>query len=290
VLDVDRQGVMRTARASLRNMGAGGSVTAVPSISGGISGWSDHAHYTTAKAEVIGLVRSLAVEYAPRGIRANAVIPGLIRTPQSCDSVNSLGPRWTGPGGWIHPDATSESAIETVVSRIVAEDGGLDVLVCAHGILTQSATADMSAATWRETIDVDLTAVFLLNRATLRPMLAQRHGRIINIASQLAIKGGVSLAHYAAAKAGVIVMTKSISLETAGRGVLVNAIAPGPIDTPMVAGIDDQWKRNKLTELPLGRFGTPEEVAPTAVLLASDPGDNLYVGQVLGPNSGDVMP
>jgi len=92
LLDVDLHGVMRTARAGLRHMGAGGSVTAVSSISGGVYGWSDHAHYTTAKAGVIGLVRSLAVEYAHRGIRANAVIPGLIRTPQSCDSVNSLGP------------------------------------------------------------------------------------------------------------------------------------------------------------------------------------------------------
>ena len=85
-------------------------------------------------------------------------------------------------------------------------------------------------------------------------------------------------------------MTKSISLETAGRGVLVNAIAPGPIDTPMVEGIDDEWKRDKRAELPLGRFGRPEEIAPAAVLLASDPGGNLFVGQVLGPNSGDVMP
>ena len=157
-------------------------------------------------------------------------------------------------------------------------------------ILTQSPTVDMSTEMWRETIDIDLTSVFLCNRAALRPMLAQGAGRIINVASQLGIKGGVSLAHYAAAKAGVIAMTKSISLETAGRGVLVNAIAPGPIDTPMVEGIDDGWKRAKRAELPLGRFGRPEEIAPAAVLLASDPGGNLFVGQVLGPNSGDVMP
>jgi len=187
-------------------------------------------------------------------------------------------------------DATSEAAVDALVDRIVGEDGGLDVLVCSHGILTQSAVVDMPTRTWQETIDVDLTAVFLLNRAALRPMLRQRNGRIINVASQLAIKGGVSLAHYAAAKAGVIAMTKSISLETAEHGVLVNAIAPGPIDTPMVEGIDEQWKRDKRAELPLGRFGTPEEIAPTAVLLASEPGGNLYVGQVLGPNSGDVMP
>ncbi|MXP21325.1 SDR family oxidoreductase [Gordonia sp. HNM0687] len=187
-------------------------------------------------------------------------------------------------------DATDEQAVTALVERLVADDGGLDVLVCSHGILTQSPAAEMSSEQWRETIDIDLTSVFLLNRAALRPMLAQGHGRIINVASQLGIKGGMSMAHYAAAKAGVIAMTKSISLETASQGVLVNAIAPGPIDTPMVAGIDADWKRAKRAELPLGRFGTAEEIAPTAVLLASDPGGNLFVGQVLGPNSGDVMP
>ncbi|MGW6330842.1 SDR family NAD(P)-dependent oxidoreductase [Nocardia rhamnosiphila] len=92
MMDVDLHGVMRTARAGLRHMTEGGSVTAVSSIAGGVYGWQDHAHYATAKAGVIGLVRSLAVEYGPRGIRANAIIPGLIRTPQSSDAVNSLGP------------------------------------------------------------------------------------------------------------------------------------------------------------------------------------------------------
>lgn len=92
LLDVDLHGVMRTARAGLRHMREGGSVTAISSIAGGVYGWQDHAHYATAKAGVLGLIRSLAVEYGPRGIRANAIIPGLIRTPQSSDPVNSLGP------------------------------------------------------------------------------------------------------------------------------------------------------------------------------------------------------
>lgn len=187
-------------------------------------------------------------------------------------------------------DATSESAIVGVVSDMVAQLGGIDILACSHGILTQAPASEMTSAQWRETIDIDLTSVFMLNRAVLPTMVSQKDGRIINVASQLAIKGGVSLAHYAAAKAGVIAMTKSIAQEVAGDGVLVNAIAPGPIETPLVDGIDDDWKRAKRAELPLGRFGTPEEVAPTAVLLASNPGGNLYVGQVLGPNSGDVMP
>jgi 3-oxoacyl-[acyl-carrier protein] reductase len=228
-----------------------------------------------------GIGRAIAAAY----VEAGATVTIADRDPRVEEVAAAIGAKCG-----VILDATSEVAVDALVDRIVAEDGGLDVLVCSHGILTQSAVVDMPTATWQETIDIDLTAVFLLNRAALRPMLRQRNGRIINVASQLAIKGGVSLAHYAAAKAGVIAMTKSISLETAEHGVLVNAIAPGPIDTPMVEGIDEQWKRDKRAELPLGRFGTPEEIAPTAVLLASEPGGNLYVGQVLGPNSGDVMP
>jgi 3-oxoacyl-[acyl-carrier protein] reductase len=121
-------------------------------------------------------------------------------------------------------------------------------------------------------------------------MRQQKWGRIINIASQLAIKGGTGLSHYSAAKAGVVGLTKALALETAGDNVLVNSIAPGPIETPLVDGISEDWKAAKRAELPLGRFGKPAEVAPTALLLASDPGGNLFVGQTLGPNSGDVMP
>jgi 3-oxoacyl-[acyl-carrier protein] reductase len=115
LLDVDLHGVMRTARAGLRHMGEGGSVTAISSIAGGVYGWQEHAHYATAKAGVLGLIRSLAVEYGPRGIRANAVIPGLIRTPQSTDAVNSLGPEGLDrAGGYIpwgrvgHPREVAE--------------------------------------------------------------------------------------------------------------------------------------------------------------------------------------
>ncbi|GAC67333.1 SDR family NAD(P)-dependent oxidoreductase [Gordonia soli] len=228
-----------------------------------------------------GIGRAIAAAYVDAG--AQVVLAD--RDRRVTDVADEI-----GAARGVPVDATSEPAVDGLVADVVADLGGIDILVCSHGILTQSPTVDMAADQWRETIDVDLTSVFLLNRAALRPMLAQGAGRIINVASQLGIKGGVSLAHYAAAKAGVIAMTKSISLETAAQGVLVNAIAPGPIDTPMVAGIDDEWKRAKRAELPLGRFGTAEEIAPTAVLLASDPGGNLFVGQVLGPNSGDVMP
>lgn len=237
------------------------------------------------RALVTGAASGIGHAIATAFAEAGAVVTAADRNPEVSGLAAAMGARRAKI-----LDVSAGSAVDALVSDIVADDGGLDILVCAHGILTQSPTVDMSTERWQETIDVDLTGVFLLNRAALRPMLQQRSGRIINVASQLAIKGGVSLAHYAAAKAGVIALTKSIALETADQGVLANAIAPGPIETPMVAGIDEKWKRDKRAELPLGRFGTPDEIAPTAVLLASDPGGNLYVGQVLGPNSGDVMP
>ena len=190
----------------------------------------------------------------------------------------------------IGADVADEASVRRAVSAAEEALGRIDVLVNAAGILTQSPLVEMSLAQWRETIDVDLTGVFLLCRYVVPGMVARGSGRVINIASQLAIKGGTSLTHYSAAKAGVLGLTKALALEVARDGVLVNAIAPGPIETPLVAGISEDWKHAKRAELPLGRFGRPEEVAPTAVLLAGSPGGDLYVGQTLGPNSGDVMP
>jgi len=187
-------------------------------------------------------------------------------------------------------DVTDADAVRAVVDGVAAAHGRLDVLVNCAGILTEVPLLEMDVETFDEMIAVDLRSVFLCSRFAAPHMVAAGWGRIISIASQLALKGGESLTHYSAAKAGVLGFTKAAARELAPHGVLVNAIAPGPIVTPMIDGLSEEWKAAKQAELPLGRFGRPEEVAPTAVLLASDPGGNLYVGQTLGPNSGDVMP
>ena len=189
----------------------------------------------------------------------------------------------------ITVDVGDEASVVAGFAAARAELGRIDVLVNSAGLLTESPLQDMSLARWQETITVDLTGVFLCCREVVAEMRENKWGRIINISSQLGIKGGTGLSHYSAAKAGVIGMTKSLALEVAGDNVLVNCIAPGPIETPLVEGISEDWKAAKRKELPLGRFGTPAEVAPVALLLASDPGGNLFVGQTLGPNSGDVM-
>ncbi|MBC7762894.1 MAG: SDR family oxidoreductase [Candidatus Saccharibacteria bacterium] len=192
-------------------------------------------------------------------------------------------------GNAISVDVSHEDSVRAAFVEARQRLGTIDILVNSAGLLTESPMQDMTLAMWNETVSVDLTGLFLCCREVVGEMRQQKWGRIINIASQLAIKGGVGLSHYAAAKAGVIAFTKSVALEVAGDNVLVNSIAPGPIETPLVQGISEDWKTAKRAELPLGRFGLAEEVAPTALLLASEPGGNLYVGQTLGPNSGDVM-
>ncbi|HDQ4736108.1 SDR family NAD(P)-dependent oxidoreductase [Pseudomonas aeruginosa] len=187
-------------------------------------------------------------------------------------------------------DVGTREGARAGVDRCVEAFGGIDILVNNAGMLTQAPCVELSADMWEDLLRVDLTSVFLASQRALPHMLGQRWGRIINIASQLGIKGGAELSHYAAAKAGVIGFSKSLALEVGKDNVLVNAIAPGPIETPLVDGISAQWKVAKARELPLGRFGKAEEVAPVAVLLASEPGGNLFVGQTLGPNAGDVMP
>lgn len=233
-----------------------------------------------------GIGEAIALAYAQAGARLLLADIDAARAEDVAWRCRALGTQ----AETVIGDVGDESTAHRIIDRCVQAFGGIDILVNNAGMLTQSRCADMSTATWDEMLRVDLRSVFLCARRAVPHMQAQRWGRIISIASQLGIKGGVELSHYAAAKAGVIGFTKSLALEVAPDNVLVNAIAPGPIATPLVDGISADWKRAKEASLPLGRFGRADEVAPTAVLLASDPGGNLYVGQTLGPNSGDVMP
>ena len=187
----------------------------------------------------------------------------------------------------ITTDVADAGDVEAMFAAAEA-DGPVTLLVNCAGHVHQSPFEALEVAAFDRMIAVHLRGTFLCCRRAVPGMLAAGGGVIVNIASQLGQIGGVELAHYAAAKAGIIGMTKSMARELSRRGVMVNAVAPGPIDTELVLNLSPEWRRAKLAELPLGRFGTPEDVAETVAFLAS-PAAALYAGQTLGPNSGDVM-
>jgi 3-oxoacyl-[acyl-carrier protein] reductase len=188
----------------------------------------------------------------------------------------------------VAADVSDEGQVKTAVAATIGALGRIDILVNNAGIDTTSIVAEMDTAMWDQMMAVNLRSVFLCTRAVLKPMIARKFGRIINIASQLGHKGAPEMAHYAAAKAGVIGFTKSLAYEVARDGVTVNAICPGPIDTELFRGLPEEWRKRKLNELPIGRAGQVEEIAPTAILLASEEGA-YYVGVTMNPNGGDVM-
>lgn len=185
-------------------------------------------------------------------------------------------------------DVSVEADVAVMVARAEEVFGPVTHLVNNAGHIHQARFTELTVQDFDRMIAVHLRGTFLCTQAVLKGMLARGEGVIVNIASQLGQIGGVDLVHYSAAKAGIIGLTKALAREVSSQGVRVNAVAPGPINTPLVRSLSSDWQRAKAEQLPLGRFGEPEEVASTVAFLCS-PAASLFVGQTLGPNSGDVM-
>jgi 3-oxoacyl-[acyl-carrier protein] reductase len=190
-------------------------------------------------------------------------------------------------GFYFRADVASEAEVTAAMTAAARALGGVDILVNNAGVVAECPVAEMPVAEWDRIIAVNLRGPFLCARAVLPTMIAQGQGRIINMASQLGQLGGETMAHYSASKAGVIGFTKALAREVSHLNIGVNAIAPGPIQTEMLASESPEWVQRKLSQLPIRRFGQVDEVVPTAVFLASDD-SSYYAGQTLGPNGGDV--
>ena len=194
-------------------------------------------------------------------------------------------------GGWasaVPGDVSDPAAVDAIFAHCEAVFGRCTLLVNNAGFVHQAKFEELTVEQWDRMIAVHLRGTFLCTRRALPAMLDAADGIVVNIASQLGQIGGIELCHYSAAKAAIIGLTKSLAREVSARGVRVNAVAPGPINTELVLGLSEAWRKAKSAELPLARFGEPEEVAATVAFLASSAA-RLYVGQTLGPNSGDVM-
>jgi 3-oxoacyl-[acyl-carrier protein] reductase len=191
-------------------------------------------------------------------------------------------------GGLAHSGDVSSEADVAAMLAAAETLGPVTHLINNAGHVHQGRFTDLTVQDFDRMIAVHLRGTFLCTHAVLPGMLARGAGCIVNVASQLGQIGGVELVHYSAAKAGIIGLTKALAREVSAQGVRVNAVAPGPINTPLVRSLSQDWQRAKAAQLPLGRFGEPQEVAETVAFLCS-PAASLFVGQTLGPNSGDVM-
>jgi 3-oxoacyl-[acyl-carrier protein] reductase len=231
-----------------------------------------------------GIGRAIAEKLAQNGERV--VVNDV--NPETANEVVAGIKEWGGEAAAAPGDVSDAESVQRIVAATHEAYGSPEILVNNAGFLQQKRFVDLTVEDFDRMIAVHLRGTFLCTRAVLPEMLSRGSGIIVNVASQLGQIGGIELCHYSSAKAGIIGLTKSLAREVSAQGVRVNAVAPGPINTELVLGLSEEWRNAKAAELPLGRFGEPWEVAETVAFLVSE-GAALYVGQTLGPNSGDVM-
>jgi len=230
-----------------------------------------------------GIGRAIALELAAAGATV------VVNYASSLEAAEAVVAEIGAAGGqaWSYQaNVAEEEQVEAMVKAVLAKEGRLDVLVNNAGITRDGLLMRMKTADWQSVIDLNLTGVFLCTRAVSRTMLKARSGRIINITSVVALMGNPGQANYSAAKAGLIGLTRSSAAEFASRGVTVNAVAPGFIESDMTAELN---KEPILAAIPLGRMGQPAEVAGTVRFLAADPAAAYMTGQVLQVDGGMVM-
>jgi len=185
-------------------------------------------------------------------------------------------------------DVSDRGAVEAAVGEIVSRHGRIDHLVNNAGVARDNLVVRMKDEEWQQVLATNLTGVFLCTQAALKPMVRQRSGRIVNITSVVGLGGNAGQANYAASKAGIVGFTKSVAREVASRGITVNAVAPGFVETDMTAAMTDKAREAVLGAIPMGRVGRPEAVAGAVVFFVSDAA--AYVtGQVLAVDGGFHM-
>jgi 3-oxoacyl-[acyl-carrier protein] reductase len=231
-----------------------------------------------------GIGRAIALKFAAEG--ADVVV--VSRTQENSEKV-AAEIRALGRKAWAHAVDVSESnAVTAAGEKILADCGKVDILVNNAGVTRDGLLMRMSDADWDTVLNTNLKGAFHFTRAFFRSFAKQRAGRVINISSVIGLIGNAGQCNYAASKAGLIGFTQSCAKELAGRGVTVNAIAPGFIETDMTAELNEELKANILRVIPLGKLGAAEDIAHAALYLAS-PGARYVTGQVLTVDGGMVM-
>ena len=231
-----------------------------------------------------GIGRACALELA----RAGAHVALAART---LDKLEAVAAEITAAGGTAQAfalDVSNEESIKSCAKAVIANFGKVEILVNNAGITRDNLMMSMKRAEWDLVLSINLTGAYLLTQAVLRPMIKNRWGRIVNMASVVGRAGQAGQVNYAASKAGLIGLTKSLAREVASRGITVNAVAPGYIETPMTAVLDEKVSAAMLATIPLGRRGTDQDIANAVKFLASDAASYI-TGHVLDVNGGMFM-
>ena len=231
-----------------------------------------------------GIGRAVALAYAKMGADVVCVSRTEENSAKVAAEVEAIGRRaWA-----VAVDVSDTAAVDAAAKGILESTGRVDILVNNAGVTRDNLLMRMSEEEWDTVIDTNLKGAFNFTKALTRPFIKQRSGRIINIASVIGLIGNAGQSNYAASKAALIGFTKSIAKELATRGITVNAIAPGFIETDMTAALNEKMREGILGNVPLERFGSPDDIAHAAVFLAMEP-SGYITGQVLTVDGGMVM-
>ena len=231
-----------------------------------------------------GIGRAVATHFAHEGADVGVVDLDEDGAAETARELAGLGIKSHG----VAADVGDEGAVKRAFGALTEGLGDADILVNNAGISTFATVLEMPTDQWDEMIRVNLRSMFLCSRQVLPAMRGRKWGRIINVSSNIAQKGGSSQAHYAASKAGVLGFTRALAREVAREGITVNALCPASVDTPMARVLPKVWFEAHFEQQPLGRFAHVDEIAPSAVLMASDAGA-YYTGVSMNMNGGDVM-
>lgn len=228
-----------------------------------------------------GIGRATAELFASRG----ATVVGTATSEKGAEAISAyLGENGTG----LVLNVTEAASLEQLLATIKERYGDIDILVNNAGITRDNLMMRMKEDEWQDIIDTNLTSVFRLSKAVLRAMMKKRHGRIVTIGSVVGTMGNAGQANYAAAKAGLIGFSKSLGREVASRGITVNVVSPGFIETDMTQALNDEQRAGILSQVPAQRLGNPKEIASAVAFLASE--EAAYItGETLHVNGGMYM-
>ncbi|OSI12070.1 3-oxoacyl-ACP reductase FabG [Neisseria canis] len=238
-------------------------------------------------ALVTGASRGIGAAIADTLAQAGATVIGTATSESGAQAIGERLAQWGGQGRALN--AAEEGGIENLIAEIEKELGKLDILVNNAGITRDNLLMRMKEEEWDEIMQVNLKSVFRASKAVLRGMMKQRSGRVINITSVVGAMGNAGQANYAAAKAGLIGFSKSMAREVGSRGITVNCVAPGFIDTDMTRALPEETRKMFEAQTSLGKFGEAQDIANAVLFLASDQAKYI-TGQTIHVNGGMLMP